>query len=189
MAERITDHVAAALARLAQQLKDKPNIEAIFTALLGPTQSIEDVLYQLLTERTIDTAVGAQLDALGTLVGQPRNGMVDEDYRRLVRARIARNNSDGLVEDLIVVTRLIIDNTDFTIEADQEPIASVAMRVFGIEMDPDLAELLISFLRDTVSAGVRIVLETLTAPLADSFVWDGTADQSWDNGAFATARE
>jgi|SRR5690606_14503278 len=42
-------------------------------------ESLQDVLKQLMQERSIDTAVGKQLDIIGDIVGQPRE-LVDSDF-------------------------------------------------------------------------------------------------------------
>ena len=99
-----------ALDRLTQQFRDKANIVAFVTALATPAQALEDALQQLLTQRTIYTATGATLDALGKLVGQARNGLADDDYRRYIAARVRANSSDGLPEQLIAICRLVVDD-------------------------------------------------------------------------------
>lgn len=99
-----------ALDRLTQQFRDKANIVAFVTALATPAQALEDALQQLLTQRTIYTATGATLDALGKLVGQARNGLVDADYRRYIAARVRANSSDGLPDQLLAICRLVVND-------------------------------------------------------------------------------
>lgn len=84
------------------------NITKFLRAVLVQCQNFEDTVLALLLQRVIDNAVGAQLDLLGKLAGQARNGLEDVDYRRYIRARVAAHNSDGLISDVIKVVRLIL---------------------------------------------------------------------------------
>jgi len=168
-AVQITDHVTQAIARLHEQHKGKTNIEALLTCLVAPMQDIEDALFQLLTERTIDTAIGVQLDIIGKLVGEPRNGLSDDDYRRHVRARISVSRSKTRVADLIVVTRLMVDNAATDIIIDQTGKAAVTVCLEGALVAETVAGFLISFLRDTVAAGVKVELKFLLDTELNSF--------------------
>src|SRR5262249_42034837 len=67
--------VIAALDRLCQYAKDKPNIAALLSALVAPAQDVEDAFQDLLTKRGIETGEGVQLDVVGKIVGQKRNGL------------------------------------------------------------------------------------------------------------------
>lgn len=58
------------------QFASSPRLEAIVRALYPPMQMSQDALRQLLDERWLDTAVGAQLDGIGQIVGQSRE--IDE---------------------------------------------------------------------------------------------------------------
>lgn len=156
------------------------NTEKFIATLATPFQSIELMLQQLLTERSIDTAVGAQLDIIGKIVGQPRNGLDDDTYRRYCRARIATNKSNGIVENLITVTDLIVYDDDGYYEIDTQGIATVVVKIQNITLTEELADVLISFLKDAVSGGVRVILEYTTN--LNCFKWD-TAGRGWDSGA------
>jgi hypothetical protein len=166
-------------------MADTPNnITKLLTALVTPHQSVEDTLQQLRTNRWIDSAEGAQLDLLGKIVGQLRNGLDDDDYRRYLRARISANISDGLVEDLIRVAVLIIDDDSITIEIDQQGMAAVVVRLSGA-LEATTAEILIKFLKLSVAGGVRVILEWSAVAPSGWFVWD--TGPGWDDGAFLDA--
>lgn len=164
------------------------NIEKLVATLATPFQSLENALQQLLTERSVDTAVGAQLDVIGKLVGQPRNGLVDADYRRYVRARVATNRSTGVVDDLINITELIVYDDDAYIKVESQSIATVVLRVEDLAITTGVANILIDFLNDAVSAGVRVILEYSDQAPATWFKWD-TAGRGWDNGKFIDAKD
>lgn len=58
--------------RLLQQFKTATKLIAFIDALIEGQAELETVLEQLLTERSLDTAIGDQLDIIGEIVGQPR---------------------------------------------------------------------------------------------------------------------
>jgi hypothetical protein len=168
----ISDRVERALARLPQQHKDKANIRALVSALVGPAQAIEDAIWQLYTLRRVDTAEGVQLDLLGDVVGQPRDGLSDDDYRRYIRARIATNRSLGVVEDLIKITRLVVGDDALRVEVERQNIATIVVRLLEIPITDELADIVFDFLFKAKAAGVRLILESSEEPVADWLVLD-----------------
>src|SRR5690349_3946784 len=104
------------------------NTEKLLAILATPFQSLENTLQDLLTKRSIDTAEGAQLDVIGKLVGQPRNGLDDDTYRRYCRARIATNRSNGTNENLITITDLIVYDDNAHYQTDFQNYATVVLR-------------------------------------------------------------
>lgn len=160
-------------------------IEKLVATLATPFQSLENALQQLLSERSVDTAVGAQLDVIGNLVGQPRNGLDDATYRRYVRARISTNKSTGIVEDLLTVADLIVYDDVATLEIQQEGTATIRLDIQGIAITTDLAEVVFEFMGDAVSAGVRIVVQWGVSPPAELFQFD--LGPGYDQGKLAGA--
>lgn len=153
------DHVAAAIARLPEQFKNKTKIVNLLTALATPAVSLEAALWQLLVERSVTAAIGIQLDQLGVLVGQERGGLSDSDYRRYISARIAANRSRGNFEDLIRVANLVINDATCRVEtATQNGTVRVRLRVIAVS--DSLASIVLLFLDDTVSGGIRVILES-----------------------------
>ena len=98
--EEITTHVTDALARQPDDAFGLPNNTLVITAAVTQVQELETALHDLYTDRRLGTAVGEQLDLLGRIVLEPRNGNSDADYERFIRARIATNNSEGRYDDL-----------------------------------------------------------------------------------------
>src|SRR5690606_9597636 len=65
---------------------------------------LEDVKWQLKTERWISTAIGQQLDEIGTILGLPRIiNESDEDYRERLQFQIFINTSSGTPEEVMQV--------------------------------------------------------------------------------------
>lgn len=104
------DHIAEALENLVTQFKGKANIEATLTAFIQQVQDLEEAFFELLEERFIDVAVGAQLDGFGSIVGEARESRSDEDYRLAIKARIQLNLGNGTPEDLISLVRSVAGN-------------------------------------------------------------------------------
>ena len=67
------DHKLKAIARLAVQFRESPNLIGYIQALLDEGDDLETAFQQILNERSIDTAIGVQLDILGEIVDQARH--------------------------------------------------------------------------------------------------------------------
>jgi hypothetical protein len=168
------DHSGKMLARLAEEFR-KPRISAILTGEAAQYQAIEDAFWQLLVERGVDTAVGNALDVLGRIVGEPRQGALDADYRLRVRARIRVNRSDGTIEDVIDVVRLLIGSVllpSAVLKLTEYYPAAFVIRVSGITITPAQALIYRAFINQARGAGI-----------GSGFGWQQTADAD----AFVTA--
>ncbi len=103
-----TQHNEEGLALFIDRYKNKPRMAALLTIFMNQIQDLEDALFELITDRTIDAAIGVQLDILGDIVGQPdRAGLSDDNYRTIIRARIKVNRSDGHGDQMIEILLLI----------------------------------------------------------------------------------
>lgn len=99
----ITTHATDALARLLQQFKSKPKIAALLNAINEQVQQYEDDVGPLSDVLDIDAMGGVNLDNLGNIVGQDREGRSDADYRIAIREKIAENASSGTADQLIAI--------------------------------------------------------------------------------------
>lgn len=70
--------VDVARSRITEQFKDKPIIDKYIRLLIGEWDEMQVVLQDLQQLRSIDTAVGAQLDIIGDIVGRPRGLVTSE---------------------------------------------------------------------------------------------------------------
>lgn len=105
--ERRVDMCATGLGLLLNQVQDKPRLRAVACGLLDGMQDVENAIWQLFTERWIDTANGGQLDLLGGLLVFPRAGRLDETYRAFLRARVRVLRSNGSWPALVGVLEAI----------------------------------------------------------------------------------
>ena len=171
---RESDHAGKMLARLGEEFR-KPRIQATLSAEAAQYQAIEDVYWQLLSEFGIETAVGWALDVLGRIVGEPRQGATDADYRLRVRARIRVNRSDGTIEDVIEVVRLLIGSVllpSATIKLTEYYPAAFVLRITGLVISATQALIYSSFIKQARGAAI-----------GSGFGWQQTADAD----AFVTA--
>lgn len=103
-----TTRVSDAQALWTYQLTGKANIDALTSLFATESQSWEEIAEDIQQARAIDTAVGDQLDQLGALVGQPRNGLTDERYRVWLKARIYVNRSSGVPSEIYGAAYIIL---------------------------------------------------------------------------------
>lgn len=66
------DYLLEARDRVTDQFKDKEVFDKYLQLLLFQNIKLQEVFRELMQERSIDTAVGKQLDLIGEIVGQPR---------------------------------------------------------------------------------------------------------------------
>ena len=85
--------------------REKPRFMALAEAVLTQVTDLIILVTELFpAARLPETAAGAQLDALGELLGVPRPAeATDEAYRVLLRAKIAVHHWDGTNETLAAV--------------------------------------------------------------------------------------
>jgi hypothetical protein len=153
---RVEGHTANGLELLLEQFKRKPRIAAVLGAFLGSVQELDDVAFQVLTERDLDTAIGVQLDVIGRIVGELRQGRTDDEYRPFLRARILVNRSNGLTEEIITIVRVLLGESAQLTLREEFPAA------FTIIVDDAIAapiDAVIRLLQQAKAAGVRVLLE------------------------------
>ncbi len=115
--------------------RNKPRFRAWLSSCLGIIKDIADCAESMQRAFSVDHAVGKQLDIVGAYAGvsrklpfQPTEGsryLEDTDYRKLIRAKIARNRWDGTNETLPHLLTssfpemgiVISDNQDMSINA------------------------------------------------------------------------
>ncbi len=170
---QVTTHTADAQARLITQYQGSENMEAIVSAFGEQIQNAEDTLYDVLVQSAIDDAIGLQLDDIGDIVGQKRQGMEDAEYRTFVRARIKANRSSGRPEELIEILYLILSGQPVP---PSDPIMYRELYPASIEMES--SEVTSSatiiwrdFLNRAKPAGVRLGFIYTEAAAADAFTF------------------
>ena len=103
------DHAELAVSRLASQFAGSTKLQSLVRAICEPFNSVEACANELISERWIDTAVGAQLDGCGAIVGEKRQGRDDAEYRNAIKFRVFVNTSRGTPESLIYGIKALSD--------------------------------------------------------------------------------
>lgn len=184
---KITTHVSDALGRMLEQFKGKTAFETWVTVFVERVQVIEDAFWDLFTNRWLDNAAGKNLEVLGAIVGQPRNGVSDDEtYRRYIRARIITNRSNGVIEDLLQICRLVVNDTSVKHRLAQQFPMSIRIREELAPTPTALADILIGFLIEAVGGGVRILLETAIDEPSEMFTFASAAFLAGTEGAGST---
>lgn len=107
------DHVVRGRARLIEQFKPKPRINALVEAPLSALNDLEASHFQTLIKRLRD-AEGALLDRFGSLFGVAREGRGDDAYRTLIWTWALAYRSNGTLEEIYaVIDRLSPDSGTF----------------------------------------------------------------------------
>ncbi len=176
---KTTTHETEAQARLVQQFKDSPDFAAWLAAYVEQIQDLEDVYFDLLLDRAIDTAVGEQLDGLGSIVGEDRKGKDDDTYRLWIKARRLVNKSSGTAPQLIEILDLLTTNA---FEYRVEHPAAFSMIVDDILALPsEIAQIL----GEAAAAGVAVhlnyadVLDTAAFTFATADAVEASATLGW----------
>ena len=106
--------------------RGKPHFSALAEAVLSQANDLFALLASLPSAWSLEVAVGPQLETLGAWVNIPRPpNASDDDYRLLLRARIAAQNWDGTNETLPGIlafafpgrTATLTDHQDGTVSA------------------------------------------------------------------------
>jgi hypothetical protein len=173
------------------QFQGQPNFEGQLRSFLVQVQEIEVMLFSLMAERYLSTAVGAQLDGIGRVVGEPRSGKNDLDYRVALQGRIIRNRANSRIEDIHTLFGLLLPGFSFTLT--ENPSGTVAHFFYEIDQaltpnDPSPA-VLNAQLQDAKGAGIRVNLLYGNSPQDESFTYasgdvaEASAAQGYGNDA------
>jgi len=193
-----TTHDAEALATFLEQFKGQAILSALLSSYVAQVQELEAVFFDVLASRTIDAAEGDQLDLLGALVGQPREGRSDSDYRIWIKARIRVNLSSGTSNDILATIDAILSSTGRAEITETPPAAMLVTVSDALGGTPaDVAELI------SQARGAGIDCNLVYTLLADSATFtfssgdteEASVAQGWADdgqtigGGFADALE
>jgi hypothetical protein len=164
------NHISEALARLLTQFQGQPAMAKTLESYLVQVQELEGVIYSLMADRYIDSAVGAQLDGIGTVVGEPRAGRTDIDYRIAIKGRIRSNRASSRVEDILALFVLLLPTSTFVLT--QDPAAAFVIQVSqalgGSAPSPDVMD---AQLQRAKGGGVRAHLHYGLVEPAERFTY------------------
>lgn len=161
-------HIQEAFDRLMEQLKSVSAFETVLRILNTQTQELEDAFQALFTQRTLTDAVGEQLDVLGRILGEPRAGFSDDDYRHRLSAKIRILRSSGSAHAILDAFKLLLPNNNLRFE-----VMGGAGFIFNLGLiNTDFLPIYQRFIRKAKSAGINAQLVYQTVDDATSFWTD-----------------
>lgn len=108
---QVKNHLAAARDNLLAQDKNRPNLDGLLSAIIEPLQDIENSLFELSKNRSLNSATGFYLDGIGAIIGEVRNYRNDDDYRLAILIRIISNNGGGTADEILIILSSIYPNS------------------------------------------------------------------------------
>lgn len=176
----VVDHSATAIGKLAEFIRQQPNFLSLLAAPIAQVQDLETAFQELKTLRSLPNASGGQLDVLGAILTQPRNGQTDDLYRRYLAARILLNRSSGTIEQILEIFGLITYAASMQLKEFQP--AAIELHLYGVAITPAQAALYLQILNQARAAAVGARLHWTEWSPVDTFTLDGTPAQSLDAG-------
>jgi hypothetical protein len=175
-----TTHVSEAIRNLIDVFEDKPKVVGLLTSFVNRVQDLENTFSDILTETALGNASGAQLDLLGAIVGEERNGRSDLQYATAINAQIRLLRSEGTIEDVIDLITAIVGELQVDI-VEYYPAKFAA--TIDEAIDPDEVDVgaMGALIASGKPAGVGMSLIYFTSP--NPFRFD-TAGQGFDQGEF-----
>lgn len=116
---------------VTSQYRDSPNFLTWLQSNLLKFDDETNIIDQMTAFFDIDSAVGAQLDILGQIIGQvrqvnfqPTDGsspiLDDTNYRVLLKAKIVKNQWKGQIEGLSAIWKVLFPDGDIIITDNQD---------------------------------------------------------------------
>lgn len=123
---------------VTSEYQNSPKFLALLSAALQPIDDLFSCLVNMDFAFYLDTAVGAQLDMIGAIVGtkrqvgfQPSNGVSpildDLTFRVLLKAKVARNHWDGKISSLQTTWKQLFPGGTISIQDNQNMSISVTL--------------------------------------------------------------
>lgn len=147
---------------------------AIFVqAFAAQIQSLEDATYDTRMLRRFDVAADQQLDDIGSIVGEARQGKSDVNYKTAIIAKINMNASCGEPERLIAALKALVTDAVSVHYTEQYP-SKVQLEFIS---DSDAASKY-AYIQQVCSAGVLLIM--LQEPTGDLFTLSSSSASETD---------
>ena len=129
-------------------------------------QELENKARELLYILNIDKSEGTQLDNIGELVGQSRLGYNDTYYRILIKVKIGVNISEGDIERILTLWKLLSSSTNVEL-------IEIFPAKIKLQTDEYLSDEIILFMKEfakvALAGGVGIDTIMITDPTKFGF--------------------
>jgi len=152
------------------QLRDKPRFATLMGILARPFQELEDVFWDVYEKTQLPNAQGVQLDMIGRLVLEPRDGLNDSDYRSIIRIKLLVLLSHGTGPELVAIMNKFLLTSNF--DYDELYPATITITIYDAVSADRLARMK-RLLRRAKSGGVRLNVIYAYAAIGTPFSYGG----------------
>lgn len=128
------------MSRVYSQYKDKPKAVAWYNISPTLASQLETAYNNIRYSYDIDVSTGNALDVIGNVVDISRLNATDDIYKMVLRAKIAKNNSDATLDSIFTTVRYVTGIQDiyvhdyedmtFTVEV-AEPLTTEQRNIFN----------------------------------------------------------
>lgn len=172
--------------KLLMQYKNSPKFVAWIEALIKPIDGFRHVYQQFVDALDIDKASGVLLDRIGVIVGANRIldgvSLDDANYRKLIRATIARNHCKATIPGVIDALEFLFDGAPFYLYESPDKSMVIGLVVAGF-LSTFEQDLLFKYRIFPKPSGVRYeTIKVLNSGRA--FVFDDTTVIALPTGSF-----
>ena len=176
----IDDHEDRAIARLPGYQQSATNWIRLLRATLSEAQAFEDALDQLQNERHLSVAIGQQLDDIGTILDEAREGKSDGEYRIVLQGRASELAGSG-EGDRVIDAYLFLTGAEIILLTEHQP---ATMELFALIVSDTFTAAEDAAILESVkrirAAGVQVILvvveDSSTDPDLNAFIWGDSAD-------------
>lgn len=187
--EQIIDHFEKAKDRIPGFMRGAVNYESLLESFSSEIQELETVFFQLLDERHLSVAVGAQLDGIGQILDLERTvGETDSNYRARLVARSGELAKGGEIETLIDAYLRLTEATFLVVKQTYPARVEMTAHYDGDPEDPAADQSTVDAMNNVKAGGVELDLryapETTYFWFSDASEVDGSDNgpQSADHG-------
>ena len=147
---------------ILHQFSRSPKLKGVVRCLVKPFQDALEELEKLHRGQYIKQAYGQTLDVIGSIVGQERLEMSDEDYRPWIKVGIKLNTGAGTPEDSLGILNILYGARPPVLMHEYEP-NDVAFTLFALPKAP--LKTLVNIIRHAAPVGTAChVIRADTAP-------------------------
>lgn len=150
---QIVDHADRAVANLISKFDNATQLQGLVRVLVSEVQELDNTFFALISERYLSTAVGAQLDEYGKILGFDRQGFSDSDYRNLLEARSLLGLAEGQIGAIVFILQKIT-RASFVLYMPTYPAAYIVQYTSSVYTSSSFREIIKEFILRITPCGV-----------------------------------
>jgi len=182
------NHVVEAADLFITFFKSKLRIGGMLASYMEQVQDLENAFWEIFSETDVDTSAGVQLDGLGTIVDEARQGRTDVEYVLALKTRIAINNGNALPEDILETFYMFSEGRTFELKEISPAFFIIRMLDALTLLDPTPTQFN-NMLQSIRGGGIKAqfhyteVDDDATFEYASGDVAEADVDKGWANDA------